>query len=158
MMRLTSVPLALTAILAVGASSALAQSAPSGPYEMEPGMTAPPDGGPDMRPEPDAGREAREPGPRPDGGRAARGMKQGQGGDRRGPREMGRMAGHMGPGMLRMMVILMDTDDDGALSLQEVQDVHARIFRAIDADGDERVTLEEMEDFFSAMRGPSWRD
>ena len=51
---------------------------------------------------------------------------------------------------LRMMMILMDTDGDGALSLEEVQAVHARFFRAIDADDDERVTLEEVRAF---MRG-----
>ena len=35
---------------------------------------------------------------------------------------------------------------DGALSLEEVQEVHARIFNAADADG--RVTPEEMQAFF----------
>jgi hypothetical protein len=61
------------------------------------------------------------------------------------------MMGHgmMGHGMgMRIMVILMDTDGDGALSLEEVQTAHARIFKAIDADKDGKVTLEEMQMFF----------
>ena len=55
--------------------------------------------------------------------------------------------GMMGPGMMRMMLIVMDTDGDGALSLEEVQAVHARMFAAMDADDDGRVTPEEMEGF-----------
>ncbi|TPE52773.1 EF-hand domain-containing protein [Amaricoccus solimangrovi] len=55
--------------------------------------------------------------------------------------------GMMGPGMTRMMVILMDTNGDGALSLDEVQAVHARIFAAMDTDGDGKLTSEEMEAF-----------
>jgi hypothetical protein len=56
----------------------------------------------------------------------------------------------MGPGMMggmRMMMILMDTDGDGALSLEEVQAVHARLFEAVDDDGNGRVTPEEIEAF-----------
>lgn len=56
----------------------------------------------------------------------------------------------MRPGMMRMMVVLIDTDGDGALSLEEVQAVHARMFKAMDADKNGRVTLEEMQQF---MRG-----
>ena len=70
------------------------------------------------------------------------------------------MMGHMGHGMrghgmrghgmmrMRVMMILMDTDGDGALSLEEVQTAHARIFKAIDADKDGKVTLEETQMFF----------
>lgn len=64
------------------------------------------------------------------------------------------MAGHHGmmmqPHMMRMMFIILDTDGDGALSLEEIQAVHERFFNAIDADGDDGVTLEEMQGF---MRG-----
>ena len=40
------------------------------------------------------------------------------------------MRGH-GMGM-RAMMILMDTDGDGALSLEEVQTAHAKFFKAIE--------------------------
>jgi hypothetical protein len=49
---------------------------------------------------------------------------------------------------MRVMMILMDTDGDGALSLEEVQAAHAKIFKVIDADKDGKVTLEETEMFF----------
>jgi hypothetical protein len=60
---------------------------------------------------------------------------------------MGR--GMMGHGMcMRVMFVLMDTDGDGTLSLEEFQTAHAKIFKAIDADKDGKVTLEEMQTFF----------
>jgi hypothetical protein len=61
------------------------------------------------------------------------------------------MRGHgmMGRGMcMRMMMILMDNDGDGTLSLEEFQTAHAKIFKGIDADKDGKVTLEEMQMFF----------
>ena len=70
---------------------------------------------------------------------------------------MGGMMGHHGvdgagtmmrPGMMRMMVVMMDTDGDGALSLEEVQSVHARIFKAMDVEKNGKVTLKEIEQFF----------
>lgn len=54
---------------------------------------------------------------------------------------------HRRPG-LRIMLILIDTDGDGALSLEEVQAAHARIFKAVDTNKDGKLTLEEMEMFF----------
>jgi hypothetical protein len=68
----------------------------------------------------------------------------------------GRM-GMMGPGMggprmMGMMMILMDSDGDGAVSLQEFLAGHERIFKAMDADKDGRVTLEEVRNFRPGAR------
>ena len=51
-------------------------------------------------------------------------------------------------GMYRIMFVLMDTDGDGTLSLEEFQAAHAKIFKAIDANKDGKVTFEEMQAFF----------
>jgi len=70
------------------------------------------------------------------------------GGRMRGPgAAMG--PGMMGPGMRRMMFALMDADGDGSLSQQEFLAGHERIFRAMDANKDGRVTPEELRAFMS---------
>lgn len=55
--------------------------------------------------------------------------------------------GMAGPGMLLMMMIMVDTNGDRMLSLEEVQAVHARIFSYADGDGDGQLTLEEIQSF-----------
>ena len=64
-----------------------------------------------------------------------------------GPRMM---MGHGSTGMMRMMIVMLDTDGDGMLSLEEMQAVHARMFKAMDVNKDGRLTAEEMQSF---MRG-----
>ena len=66
---------------------------------------------------------------------------------------MGRgMMGGGSPVMLRMMFVLIDTDGDGTISLQEFQAAHERIFRAMDTDKDGKLTLEEMQAFMHGTR------
>lgn len=61
------------------------------------------------------------------------------------PGGMMEMMHMMRPGMMPMMVIMLDTDGDGGVSLEEYQAVHQRIFRAMDADGDGRLTASELQ-------------
>jgi Ca2+-binding EF-hand superfamily protein len=56
--------------------------------------------------------------------------------------------------MVRMMMILMDSDGDGAVSLQEFQAGHERMFKAMDADKDGRLTLEEVQSFGRGLTNP----
>jgi hypothetical protein len=58
---------------------------------------------------------------------------------------MGMMGQRQG---MRVMMILMDTDGDGALSLDEVQAAHAKIFKAVDTDKNGKATREEIQTFF----------
>jgi hypothetical protein len=63
--------------------------------------------------------------------------------------------GAMGPPiMMRMIFALMDSDGDGAITLQEFQAAHERIFKAMDSNKDDRLTPDEMQTF---MRGPGGR-
>ena len=58
--------------------------------------------------------------------------------------------GMMGPHrrVMRLMLFsLMDTDGDGALSVEEFRSAHERIFKAMDANKDGRLTPEEMQSF-----------
>ena len=63
----------------------------------------------------------------------------------------GTMGSMMGAGMhdhaMRIGFALADANGDGGLSLDEVADMQARIFQAIDMDDDGRVTPEELQGF-----------
>lgn len=56
--------------------------------------------------------------------------------------------GRKGPPMMLMMMAMADTNGDRALSLEEVQAVHARLFDYADTDSDGKLTLAEIRDFF----------
>ena len=57
-----------------------------------------------------------------------------------------RSGGMHGAGM-RIMFAIIDADTNGALSLQEVQDFHRRIFNAVDEDGGGEITIDEIRAF-----------
>lgn len=62
--------------------------------------------------------------------------------------------GMMGrPFMMRIMFILMDSDGDGTVSLQEMEAAHERIFKAMDSNKDGRLTFEEMQSFMQGAGG-----
>jgi hypothetical protein len=64
---------------------------------------------------------------------------------------MGHGGGIMGRGAaMRLIFVLMDSDGDGTVSLQEFQAAHEKIFKAMDTDKDGTLTLEEIQAF---MRG-----
>jgi Ca2+-binding EF-hand superfamily protein len=48
---------------------------------------------------------------------------------------------------MKLAFAIADADGDGALSFEEVMDIHKRIFGAIDADKDGKVTQEEVRMF-----------
>jgi hypothetical protein len=52
---------------------------------------------------------------------------------------------------------VVDTNGDRALSLEEVQAVHARMFQYADADSDGKLTLEEVQGFFRGGGHPGKR-
>ena len=51
----------------------------------------------------------------------------------------------------------MDSDGDGTISLQEFQAAHERIFKAMDANKDGRLTFEEIQAFLQEARRPAQR-
>ena len=65
---------------------------------------------------------------------------------RGGPGDMRR--GMMHSAGMKIVFAIADADGDGALSLTEIQDFHARIFKAVDQNDDGKVDLLEIEGFF----------
>jgi Ca2+-binding EF-hand superfamily protein len=57
--------------------------------------------------------------------------------------------------MMQMMFALIDADGDGAVSLQEFQAAHERIFKAMDSNKDGRLSFEEMENFMHGAMRPA---
>ena len=49
---------------------------------------------------------------------------------------------------LKILFAVMDANGDGKVTLDEVNDFHARIFRAMDADQKGYLTIEDVQDFF----------
>ena len=72
-----------------------------------------------------------------------------------GPNMMG--PGMMGPGMMDpgMMLVMMDTNGDGVLSLDEFQAMPTRMFNYLDADQDGKVTKDELDAFHADPDGDS---
>jgi Ca2+-binding EF-hand superfamily protein len=54
--------------------------------------------------------------------------------------------------MMRMLFVMMDSDGDGTVSLQEFQAAHERIFKAMDANKDGVLTLQEIQEFMRGTR------
>ncbi len=59
--------------------------------------------------------------------------------------------GMMGAGMMDpdVMLVMMDTNGDGVLSLDEFQAIHARMFKYLDANHDGQLTADELKAFHS---------
>ncbi len=87
------------------------------------------------------------------------GMGQGQGSmgpGRGGPSAMGHgrgpgmewmKRGAMRQHMMKVMFAIADQNGDGALSFNEVMDIHRRVFNAVDANKDGQITMEELRNF-----------
>jgi hypothetical protein len=65
-----------------------------------------------------------------------------------------RMGGPMHGAGLNIVFSLIDADADGTLSLSETQDFHARIFRAVDGNSDDRIDKDELRSFFGMWSRP----
>jgi hypothetical protein len=83
------------------------------------------------------------------GGMMGRGVM-GRGMMGRGRRGMMRGVGGI---PLRIIFALMDTDSDGTISLQEWQAAHERIFKAMNANHDGRLTLDQIRAFMTGRTG-----
>jgi Ca2+-binding EF-hand superfamily protein len=64
--------------------------------------------------------------------------------------------GMASPGMIRMMLTLIDTDGNGTVSLAEFQAAHERMFKAMDENKDGQLSFDEVQRFMRA--GPPQND
>lgn len=141
-MRTTRIPNAvlLAALIAIGgADSTFAQTSETDahhPANMS--QASPPSGMGDMMGQ-DQGAMPGGPGMMPGGMMGGRMM---------GPGMMGGGMPMMRGFMMKIMFAIADTDEDGALSFEEVTAIHKRIFDAVDANNDGKVTPEEIQAFW----------
>jgi Ca2+-binding EF-hand superfamily protein len=54
--------------------------------------------------------------------------------------------------MMRMLFVMMGSDGDGTVSSQEFQAAHEGIYKAIDANKDGVLTLQEIQEFMRGTR------
>ena len=101
-----------------------------------------------MQAEPRADGKRDDRGERRDGDRGHHGSRTDRAGMPDGRERSGRRGGMMHGARMRLVFAIVDADGDGALSLNEVQDFHGRIFRAVDEDEDGLAEMEEIESFF----------
>lgn len=138
-------------VLSLAAGAALLMTAGAVQAQTPPQVDAKPGQSPQSQAQPGAGMPMMTPemmqmmlqqgAMRPGAGPGAMRSGMGRDGTGRG------MTGH-GPA-LRIMFAVVDENGDGALSLEEVQAFHARIFRAVDADDDGALTQAEVRDFMT---------
>ena len=149
----TSILILASGMAAVSAQQPPITSRPDGDRHVQQGQRAPPD-----RYSPDDETDDRDDWRGP--GMMERNPSRERGWRRQSGAATGTMAFEMmgpgigGSGMVRMMMILMDSDGDGSVSLQEFQAGHERMFKGMDVDKDGRLTLEEVQNFGRALRGP----
>lgn len=79
-------------------------------------------------------------------------MGRGTGQSMAGQADMGRGRGWMKrrglhEHLMKVMFAIADQDGNGALSFNEVTEIHRRIFNAIDANKDGQVTMDELRNF-----------
>jgi EF hand len=147
-MMLTALPraIALAAIIAIGVTSAAAQTTATDPHhpdttsaqaQAEPGDTA------------KQGQSAQpgQPGMMPPGTMGQGMMGQGMMGGMMQPGMGGIPMMHTRGHMMKVMFAIADTDSDGGLSFEELTTIQKRIFDKVDADKDGKVTPEEAQAF-----------
>ena len=136
-------------VFAVNAQQPPLPSAPEGDRQIQQGQRAPPDRY--FRDEESDDRDVWR-GPGMMERNVNRGQRRRHPGATTGTMAFEMMGPGMGGGMVRMMMILMDSDGDGAVSLQEFQAGHERMFKAMDVDKDGRLTLEEVQNFGRSLK------